>query len=904
MAKDLRKVHFVVSTHWDREWYQSFQGFRYRLVVMLDQLLDTMEKDPRFAHFDTDGQAIVLEDYLAIRSEKTEKIKDLVQQGKLCVGPWYVLPDEFLVSGESLIRNLKEGIRVAESFGKSSRAGFVCDIFGHTGQIPQILRGCGIDSFLMWRGANEKDRTANFRWQSPDGSEVLTYRFGPMWGYCDYDFRVRRANQIDAKPTRQEMVDGLVALIPMLAERTATQTLLVFDGGDHIEIEPTTPDLIEEANKRLEAQGFRIEMSTLPKYCADIATEQALIKDVIVGELREPACGSDEQWLIPGVLSSRMHLKLKNRECENLLCQWAEPFSAMARRYGLKGSESFLHSAWRTLLENHPHDSICGCSIDQVHKDMEFRFDQVEGIAHEVLADSLKHMIRAVPGEVTNQRFPVLVANPLPYARNEMVDLTLEIPADGPTYQEFFGFEPKPGFRIYADGQEVPYQLVHQDMNRSRFGRKLGKFPQGFRCHLVDVSVELALPALGTRTLWIETVSGPTRHPGAGLATSRTVMENGFLSVDIAPDGTISVQDMESGQMYTALLGLEDCADIGDGWYHGVAVNDEIFTSQGSPAAISLVHNGPAKATFRIEVSMEVPAQFDFTRMVRSQERKTLKVTHWVTLRRNARYLEVTTEVDNTIRDHRLRVLFPSDFFDVDTYWADAAFDCVERPIALREDNYTYKELEVETKPQYTWTAVVGENSYAPEGEKGGLAVVSCGLPESAVLDTENREIALTLLRSFRKAVFTDGNEGGQIPGRHRCDYRIALINGELDPVALGKAGQELSGGIKAAQRYPFEEPITETVHPDSFSLLEVEGEVLVTSVRAAGEKDLLVRLYNPNTKGVQAGIKMQGGLVSAQMCSLLDEVGETVPVKDGKVSIKVRPKKIVTVLLTPGGIA
>jgi len=901
MATDLRKVHFVVSTHWDREWYQSFQGFRYRLVRMFDEVLETMEKDPRFTHFDTDGQAIVLEDYLAIRPERTEKVKELIRQGRLSVGPWYVLPDEFLVSGESLIRNLKEGIRVAESFGKSSRAGFVCDIFGHTSQVPQILRGFGINSFLMWRGMNEKVCSANFRWQSPDGSEVLTHRFGPMWGYCDYDFRVRKAQQISAKPTQEELVEGLIEEVHLQAQRTSTRTLLIFDGGDHIEIEPSTPALIEEANKRLEAEGFRIEMSSLPRYTADIAAEEELITDVITGELREPSNGVDEQWIIPGVLSSRIHQKQKNRECENLLCQWAEPFSAMARYYGLKGSESFLQTAWRLLLENHPHDSICGCSIDQVHKDMEFRFDQAAGIANEVIEDALQHMIRSIPGEVTSRRFPVLVANPLPFARKEVVDLTLEIPSDCPTYQEFFGFEPKPGFRLYtSDGQELPYQLVHQDMNRTRFIRKLRKFPHGIRRHLVDVSLQLELPALGTRTLWVETVEGPTRHPGEGLASGRFAMENGYLAVDIAPNGTVTIQDLETGTMFSSLLELEDCADIGDGWYHGMAVNEEIFTSQGSPAAISLVHNGPEKTTFRIEVSMEVPACFDFHRMVRSAERKTLKVTHWITLRKDARHLEVTTEVDNTACDHRLRVLLPS-FFEVDTFWSDVAFDYQERQIALREDNYTYKELEVETKPQYTWTAIVGEGSFSDEDAKGGLAVISCGLPESTVLDTENREIALTLLRAFQKAVFTDGNEGGQIQGKHCFHYWIVPFTGDLDPVVLGKAGQILSGGIRTAQSHPYEEPLQGNPHPDTFSLLNVSGPVLVTSVRPAGDRDLFVRLYNPVGDQVEAELSIHGGVASARICNLLDEPVEKVSAKKGKVILKVAGKKIVNIRLTPG---
>ncbi|MBK7496212.1 MAG: hypothetical protein IPI28_12780 [Candidatus Omnitrophica bacterium] len=243
MGKEVRKVHFVVSTHWDREWYESFQGFRVRLVNMLDELLEVMEKDPRFKYFQTDGQSIVLEDYLEIRPERAAKVRALVEEGRLETGPWYVLPDEFLVSGESLIRNIQEGIRVADGFGRSSRAGFVCDIFGHNSQIPQILSGFGIHSFFMWRGMNEKVCSADFRWRSPDGSEVLVHRFGPMWGYCDYDFRVRKANKIDAHPSHEELVQGLIEEVKLLAGRTPAQTLLVFDGGDHIEIEPSTPDL-------------------------------------------------------------------------------------------------------------------------------------------------------------------------------------------------------------------------------------------------------------------------------------------------------------------------------------------------------------------------------------------------------------------------------------------------------------------------------------------------------------------------------------------------------------------------------------------------------------------------------------------------------------------------------------
>jgi alpha-mannosidase/mannosylglycerate hydrolase len=895
MPNSIRKVHFVISTHWDREWYQSFQGFRYRLVRMLDEVIEVMQQDSRFGFFQTDGQSIILEDYLEIRKDRQEVLHQLVSEGRIETGPWYVLPDEFLVSGESLLRNLYEGIRVAKSFGKASDAGFVCDIFGHNSQIPQILRGFGIDNFFMWRGMNEKVCAANFRWRSLDGSEVFTHRFGPTWGYCDYDYRVRKGHQILVCPTLEEMVKDLVEEVHLQAARTPTQALLIFDGGDHLEIEPRTADLIEATNKVLAPEGFEIQISTLSKYMVDIRKEEEVITDVVSGELREPSNGTDEQWLIPGVLSSRIHQKQHNRHCEDLLCLWAEPFSAIARRYGLVGSGEFLHLAWRYLLQNHPHDSICGCSIDKVHNDMDYRFNQCEEITTEVLNDSLKKMVCAVPGEVTTSRFPVLVANPMTYERDEVIDLTVHLPADCPTYQEFFGFERKPGFRIFdTDGTEIPYQLLHQSLDRTGFFYKPRYFPSGLKEHLVKVALKLSLPALGTRTLWIETVTGPTRFPGKGMATSATSMANENLTIEIHPNGTLTLTDRRGGHSYNSLLLLEDRADIGDGWYHGMAVNDEIYSSRGSHAAIALVEDGPEKCTFKVEVSLEVPTHFEFNTMTRARQLGILKVTHWISLRKHGQQVEIHTEIENTMRDHRIRVLFPTQL-QVDTYWADSPFDAIERPIPLREDNFRYKELEVDTKPQYTWTALQDKDTASSRG----LAVISVGLPESAVLDTPDRPIALTLLRGFKRAVFKDGNEeGGQILGLHHFDYWLMPIQKEINPVQLGRAGQALSAGIRTVQADPRDEHLSGNIHPDCFSLLKVSGEVLVSSIRPCGAKGLSVRLFNPTEMTHTTCVEMAGGISSAAICNFLDEPIENLPIKEGQVSLVFPPHKIYSLRL------
>src|SRR5579885_3318058 len=145
MTRQLNII-LVPHTHWDREWYQTFQQFRIRLVKTIDKLLDILDQDDQFTYFMLDGQTIVLDDYLEVQPEQEERLRRYIQAGRILVGPWYLQPDEFLVSGEALIRNLQIGLQRASQFGTPMRVGYVPDCFGHIAQLPQILQGCGIDS--------------------------------------------------------------------------------------------------------------------------------------------------------------------------------------------------------------------------------------------------------------------------------------------------------------------------------------------------------------------------------------------------------------------------------------------------------------------------------------------------------------------------------------------------------------------------------------------------------------------------------------------------------------------------------------------------------------------------------------------------------------------------------------
>ena len=839
-----RRAHYVLSTHWDREWHQSFQDFRYRLVHLIDQVIDGLSDGRLKGPFQTDGQSIILEDYLEIRPERRTQVEQLTRGRKFVVGPWFTMPDEFTVSGESIIRNLRLGREIARSFGgEPSGAGFVCDIFGHNSQLPQIFAGFNIRGGLIWRGQNLVEQ-AHFLWRGADGTTLPCYRFGRS-GYCTYTYNVRHSTDPNQQFDPAQARADLAAFLDNEARRGAVDPVLIFDGGDHLEWDAQHYGVLVEYMQRSDAP-YQVVHTCLDDYLTEMLAQADRIQTVLEGELREPALlpgEKDQQWLIPGVLSSRVVLKQANRACETLLCHWAEPFSAFAHAaLGVEYPQGFLNVAWRWLLQNHAHDSIDGCSIDQVHCDVRYRFDQCRLIAERLTTEATYSIAANVTGDFADDELRVVVFNPLPQDFSGVMELALQIPGEWRMFNEFFGFEPKPAFRIYdADGNELPYQRCAQAMNQIKKRLRGIKFPQAYRTHDVTVAVRLTIPAMGYTTLTVRQgeAGRPTRHPETpGLATSERSMENEFLKVKVESNATLTLTDKRSGQTYDRLLTFEDCADIGDGWYHGVAVNDQVFVSTASKSEVALVHNGPLLTTFRVRTTMSVPQGVRFDSMTRSEQFAELVIDSLINLRPGQDFVEVRTTVDNTADDHRLRMLFPSGAA-AETYLADSAFDVVERPIALRSDNYLYRELEVETKPQQSWTAV--------HDVQRGLAVVSDGLLETAVRDLPERPIALTLFRGTRRTVMTNGEPEGQLRGQLTFDYRIVPLNGSPDRARLCALGQQLSARLRTAQLRAADQAIyrTERTLPPTDSFLRVSGAAVVTSVRQVGEH-LEVRMFNP----------------------------------------------------------
>ena len=788
-----RNVHYVLSTHWDREWYQTFQVYRQRLVDLMDRHIAAIEDGTLKGPFTTDGQAIMLEDYLEVRPQRRGQVERLLAQGKLVAGPWYVLPDQFLVAGESLVRNLRLGRAVVRAMGaRPSAAGFACDLFGHASQLPQIFKNFGITGALVWRGINYH-ATRHFLWLGADGTALPTYRF-PGGGYVDYAAHVRHATQpeaaFDPDTANQELLD----YVAKEKEVTEVDPILIFDGADHLEMDPRHYAVLSGQLGR-EEDGFNYLHGSLDDYLTEMAAQAERIATRVQGELRESGTGEDpaeQQWVIAGVLSSRVWIKQQNSQCETLLTQWAEPFGALATlAAGREYPEGFLQVAWKWLIKNHPHDSICGCSIDQVHEDMKFRFSQARQIAQRQSELALKTLAASIEGDIEEGQVRLCVFNPLPTAQSGTFDVQVHVPEDWPTFNEYFGYEPQPAFRIYdAQGNEVPFQRLEQQSGRMQTFIKPTHFPQAYKATRVRLTLPLTLPALGCTTLSVrrDDSGRPTRHPARpSLTTSERSMANEFIDVTIESNGTLTLVDKQSGQRYERLLTFEDCMDIGDGWFHYPALANQVFVSSACAADVALVHEGPFKTTLRIRTVMRLPSHATADPRQRSGQFVEQVIESDVTLRPGARNVEVVTRVVNQACDHRLRVLFPSGASAAQTFWSDTPFDVIERSIALPGDGHRYRELPVETHPQRSWHAV-------SDGARG-LAVISRGLLECAVRDQPQRPLALTLYRSTSRTYLTDGEPEGQLLG-HAMEFRydIRPVDGRSGSGGAGPGGSA-SGG-------------------------------------------------------------------------------------------------------------
>ena len=849
-AAKVYSAHYISGTHWDREWYRPLQEFRLLLVEILDDLLDLMEANEEFRYFHLDGQTCVLNDYLEVRPEHRGRLEALIREGRILIGPWFTMPDLFCPGDEALIRNLLLGRRICREWGvEPMPVAYTCDMFGHPSQMPQIYQGFSLRHCVLGRGTNEHTTPAFFTWKAPDGSSVLCFKLQDPMGYGAFvgsRHVIERAGPAaDAAKVEAKAKESLRRYVEHETGRSNGPVLCLMDALDHTPPATNAPRYLRLLHEA--CPNVRAVHSTLPAFFAE-AEKKARRLPTRTGELREPSKNRHGYlWLIPNCVSSRVRMKQANDHCQTLLERWAEPLMALAKLGGASIPERLLRIAWEHVLLNHAHDSICGCSIDQVHRDMMYRYDQAR-----ILADQLR--VRAF-GALTadcadpskeEHEFTLTLANPVPRRRKEVVVFDIDLPQDYPAFfhEGFRGAQDIKSFTLHdMRGREVPYQRLAVEpsaVERTRFARP-ATVGVGVSTRYT-VAAEVELPGLGYTSLQVKPSPTPVRAVGT-LRTGPTAAENGRLAIAIDPNGTLSLTDKAAGETYTGLLMLEDRSEIGDGWFHAHTETDEVVLSAACPAQVSIVHDGPQVVTFRVVVAMSVPARYERRTERRSEERADLAVTSLISLRRGARTVEVAATVENVAEDHRLRLLLPTDAAGARTYLAHHPFDLVERPIAIDPETASWQEMEQAEKPFLGLQAVGAGNR--------GLAFLSAGgLHEGGVADDARRTMLVTLVRSYRRTVGTPGEPGGLERGTLAYRYALMPFAGTLPRAEALAELAKLQGGLltrqtgRFASGYP---AMTGKAKPHRAFLELRHGRLVVSAVKPpeAGP-GLIVRLWNP----------------------------------------------------------
>lgn len=787
-----REVSVVPHTHWDREWHQPFQTFRARLVGLLDELLPRLERDPSYAHFLLDGQMAVVDDHLELRPDAEPAIRRLATAGRLAMGPWYILMDEFLVSGETIVRNLQMGRARAAEFGGAMPVGYLPDMFGHVAQMPQILRQFDLEHAVVWRGTPAAVDRTGFWWTAPDGSTVRAE-------YTPQGYGNGAALPDDAK----DLVERIREFDTTHRALIADGTVLWMNGTDHQVPYASLGAVVAAANAAQD--DYHLVVRSLAEHVAAAPTEGL---PTWQGELRSGSRAN----LLMGVASNRVDVKQATARAERTIERIAEPLAAMVEAAGIgPWPRTFIDLAWRNLVLNSAHDSICACSVDPVVDAVLVRAAEAEQIGDAVVEAGLAALGRALaePGVVvvntTGRPRSGLVEIDLP-GTGDADDLRVQVldetpatsliqrvtRADAPTVVEreleiYLGIH---GVEIDEAADGSIDVTIHSDPANRRvptYGwvkRQLAALvaddPTGeVRVRLHQPPRHRALvrtpevPGLGW-TAWhpVDSAAVVVADDGLGLANDlvRVVVD--------ADDGTFSVDG------HGGLGRLVDDGDEGD-TYNFSPPREQAVVDAPQSVRVEVVERGPLRGRLAITSSYVWPERI--VDGVRVGEVPT-EVRTTVELHAGERTVRVTTELDNRSRDHRLRVHLPLPEPAARSE-AECAFAVVRRGLTA-EGGET--EVGLPTYPSRRFVRA------------GGLTVAHEGLLEYELIDIDGdpaaddataRTLALTLLRctgwlsrppmTYRPLPAGPVVEtpGAQMPGPQVLRWAVAV--GDVDPYAL-----------------------------------------------------------------------------------------------------------------------
>lgn len=778
-----KKVYIISHSHWDREWYMAYEQHHMRLIELIDDLLELFEVDPSFNSFHLDGQTIILDDYLQVRPEKRQAIQQAINEGKLRIGPFYILQDDFLISSESNVRNMLIGMEESRKWGTPVMLGYFPDTFGNMGQTPQLMKQAGISAAAFGRGVkpigfdnqvleaeNYSSQYSEMWWKGPDQTAIFGLLFANWYS---------NGNEIPVEKEaalafwKQKLADA--------EQYASTNHLLMMNGVDHQPVQKDISKAIHLANELF--PDYEFIHSNFTDYLEAVQKDVPEDLGSVEGELTSQE--TDGWYTLANTASARVYLKQWNTKVQRQLENITEPLATMAYEVSGNYPHDQLDYAWKTLMQNHPHDSICGCSVDSVHREMIPRFEKADEVGKYLAQDSLEQLTAAIDTTgFPKDSFPFVIVNTAGMDKTGEAEITIELErkrfAEGIPEQLYQELENLPKRKYHVEtksGATIPAILSEETV---QFGYDLPKdrFRVPYMARMIKVTLPLEnMPAFSWETFALVEGEAKAEEKETMIHQSGRIIENGPLHLTIEKNGTITMEDRKNKRKLNNLHIFEDIGDIGNEYIFKQPFCDQpILSSNKENSEVKVLVDTPEIAKISILQEMEIPVsaderlekeqqmvvEFRYRKAERSKEKRILQIKTIMTIRKDSKKIDFETTLDNQMKDHRLRVLF-STKLHVEHHEADSIFEVVKRP------NHVSKSWENPTNPQHQQSFVnIHDEEY-------GVTVGNFGLNEYEV--TEDGQIAVTLLRSVGEL----GDWGyfptpeAQCLGEHRFNYSIEL---------------------------------------------------------------------------------------------------------------------------------
>lgn len=873
-----KKVHIVPHMHWDREWYFTTEESRILLLNNMEEILTRLENDPDYKYYILDGQTCILEDFFTIKPYEKERVKKLVQAGKLIIGPWYTQTDEIIVHGESIVRNLMYGIRDCQEFGRYMNIGYLPDSFGQSGQMPQILNGFGINRSIFWRGTSERHGTdkTEFFWKGYGNSKVLV-QLMPL-GYA-----IGKYLPTDKTALKKRMDEYFGVLDP----KATGENILVANGHDQMPLQQNIFEIISILKELYPDKEFFI--SSYEDLFKELEKDTS-IYDTISGEFLD----GKYMRVHKSIYSTRIDIKNIHAKLEHKLINILEPLASIAWSLGFEYYHGLFEKIWKELMKNHAHDSIGCCCSDEVHRQIMARFKLAEDMIDNLITFYKRKIIDAVPNKYGIDKIGVF--NTLPYERNEVVTAKIRT-----KMKDFYITD--------ENGNQIPYSVVKQEIiDAGLIDRQLVHYEN--YDPFIEYTLEFegnSIPPMGYRVYYV--LEGKYNFTSVSETSENNTIENEYYKITVNKNGTVDILDKKSTKTYKNILIIEEGSDDGDEYNYSPAEKEWIIYSDDAEAEF-FVKQGEFSQEASICLKMSVPKNLESRAQKIKDSILDIKIN--IRLEKNSDIMKINIDINNKAVDHRVRVLIPTNIASKFSY-SDNQFGTVcrpvEEPVLAVWEKENWKEKPVSINPMLSFVDI--------HNEKNGVAVLTDGLREYEITGKDFDTIAVTLFRGVgvigkENLKWRPGRPSGikmktpdsQMIGKISLDFAVIFHENDYISAGIPQKAKEYSSKLSVYNKMPYNamklNPVSFNT-PDFYSLVSSEGKAVISAVKKAEDQDrLVIRIFNPSCeKNISQKLIFKSSIKNAFYGDLHEHLKEEISVKNNIIEINdISPCEFKTIII------